>query len=109
MENDDPPDEPPRALLDLLTRLSPRRVVLGIPRHMDGSEGEMAREARAFGEALSEACDVPVSEWDERLSSAAAERALLESGAPRSKRREAGSTDVVAATLLLRSYLESRP
>lgn len=101
------PDDPPSELIDLIGRLSARRVVVGIPRHMDGSEGEMAREARAFADAVADACGVPVSAWDERLTSAAAERALLESGAPRGKRREKGSTDVVAATLLLRSYLEA--
>lgn len=107
--NDDPPEEPPRALLELIDGLAPARIVVGVPLHMDGSEGEMAREARAFGRALGEAAGVAVTEWDERLSSAAAERALLESGAPRGKRREKGGTDVVAATLMLRSYLGSRP
>lgn len=108
MEHRGAADEPPPRLLDLLERLSPARIVIGIPRHMDGSEGEMAREARAFGRALGKASGVPVAEWDERLSSAAAERALRESGAPRKKRRQKGSTDVLAATLVLRSYLESR-
>lgn len=107
VENDGDPDEPPQVLLDLLSELSPARVVVGVPRHMDGTEGEMAREARAFGRALSEAADVPVAEWDERLSSQAARRAMIESGAPESKRRRKGGTDVVAATLMLRSYLAS--
>lgn len=108
VENGDPPEEPPRALLDLLSETSPRRIVVGVPRHMDGTEGDMAREAIAFGEALEEATGIPVEGWDERLSSAAAERALLETGAPRGRRRAKGSTDVVAATLMLRSYLASR-
>lgn len=108
VENAGDADEPPEDLLGLVSRLSPARIVVGIPRHMDGSEGEMAREARAFGRALEEAAGVPVSEWDERLTSEAARREMIESGARERKRREKGSTDVVAATLMLRSYLASR-
>lgn len=102
------PDDPPAELVDLLGELAAARVVIGLPRHMDGSEGDMAREARAFGRALSDAAGVPVAEWDERLTSEAARREMIESGAPEAKRREKGSTDVVAATLMLRSYLASR-
>jgi putative Holliday junction resolvase len=108
VESGGDPDDPPSELVDLLGRLSAARVVVGIPRRMDGSEGDMAREARAFGRALSEAAGVPVSEWDERLTSEAARREIIESGAPEAKRREKGSTDVVAATLMLRSFLASR-
>lgn len=108
METGGEPDEPPAELLDLLSRLSPALVVLGVPRHMDGSEGEMAREARAFGRALEQAAGVTVAEWDERLTSEAARREMIESGATERKRREKGGTDVVAATLMLRSYLASR-
>lgn len=107
VENAGDADEPPGELLDLVSRLGAGRVVIGVPRHMDGSEGEMAREARAFGCALGEAAGVPVSEWDERLTSEAARREMVESGAPEGKRRRKGGTDVVAATLMLRSYLAS--
>ncbi len=102
------PDVLPDALLDLLERLAPATVVVGVPRHMDGSEGEMVEEVRAFADSLREATGLRVEEWDERLTTAAAERALVEGGAPRSKRRERGRIDAMAATMLLRSYLASR-
>jgi putative Holliday junction resolvase len=102
------PDALPDALLDLLERLEPATVVVGVPRHMDGSEGEMVVEVRAFADSLREATGLPVEEWDERLTTAAAERALVEGGAPRNKRRERGRIDAMAATMLLRSYLASR-
>lgn len=102
------PEEPPAELLSLLEELSPTLVVVGIPRHMDGSEGEMAKEARSFGRAVAEAARVTVVEWDERLTTAAAEQALVASGAPRRKRGEKGARDKMAAALLLKSFLASR-
>lgn len=100
--------EPPADLLALLEELGAERVVVGLPLHMDGSSGEMADEARAFAAALREATGLPVEEWDERLSSSAAERALIETGAPSRVRREKGRVDAMAAALTLRAYLRSR-
>lgn len=102
------PDDVPDALLDLLDRLDPGTVVVGLPRHMDGSEGEMVEEVRDFADSLRDVTGRTVEEWDERLTTAAAERALVESGVPRRKRRERGRLDAMAATMLLRSYLASR-
>lgn len=103
------PGEIPDELVELLSDLEAGRVVVGIPRHMDGSEGEMAREAREFGRALEERTGIPVTEWDERLSSEAARRALIDAGVSRRTRERKGSTDMMAATLLLRAYLGSLP
>lgn len=103
------PDDPPGALLDLLARLEPATVIVGVPRHMDGSEGEMVEEARAFARGLREATGLAVEEWDERLTTAAAERALAEGGASLGKRRDRRRVDALAAAMLLRSYLASRP
>lgn len=108
VEHSGDPEEPPAELLRLLEELAPALVVVGIPRHMDGSEGEMAKEARSFGRAVAEAAEVTVVEWDERLTTAAAEQALLDSGAPRRKRSEKGARDKMAAALLLKSFLASR-
>lgn len=107
VDNSGDPTEAPEELLRLLRELDPAEVVVGMPLHMDGSEGEMAREARAFIEALEEETGLAVREWDERLTSTAARRALRETGAPRGRREVKGSTDVMAATLLLRAYLEA--
>ncbi len=103
------PEEPPGELTALLAELSPARLVVGIPRHMDGSEGEMAEEARSFAEALADATGLPVETWDERLSSEAARRTLAEVELPRAKRREKGRVDAMAATLVLKAWLAARP
>lgn len=104
--NADPPTRPPRALLDLLASIEPAEIVVGIPLRMDGTEGEMAREARAFGREVAERTGIPVVEWDERLSTAAAERQLLETASRRRRREEKGLSDMIAASILLRGYLQ---
>lgn len=104
----DAPASVPSALLELIEQLRPSEIVVGIPLHMDGREGEMAGEARGFARGLAAATGLPVVEWDERLSSRSAERTLLDIGAPRSRRREKGRLDMVAAATLLRGYLRSR-
>jgi putative pre-16S rRNA nuclease len=81
------------------------RVVIGLPRRMDGSEGPEAVAARQLAGAVRRALRLPVSLHDERLTSAAAERALLAGGVSRARRREL--SDQVAAALILRSYLDS--
>jgi putative Holliday junction resolvase len=97
--------EPPSQLIALLREIGPAEVLLGIPLNMDGSEGEMALEARRFGAGLREHLDIPVIERDERLSSLEADRRLRESGLPRTKRRNKGRRDMMAATVLLEDYL----
>lgn len=108
VRHDADPDEPSEELLSLVEELEAARVVVGIPRHMDGSEGEMAEEARAFASALAGAAGVPVETWDERLSSSAARQALIDTGVPRQKRREKGRVDAMAATLVLKAWLAAR-
>jgi putative holliday junction resolvase len=82
------------------------RVVVGWPRNMDGSRGPAAQEAEVFAARLRAALDVPVDLWDERLSTAAAERMLIETGTRRDNRR--GARDRVAAALVLQAYLDAR-
>lgn len=81
------------------------RVVVGLPRRMDGSEGPEAAAARTLAAAIRAAATVPVSLYDERLTSAAAERALIDADVKRSRRRQL--SDQVAAALILRSFLDS--
>ena len=80
-------------------------VVVGLPLRLDGSEGEAARRARGFGDALAEAMQVELVFWDERLTTVAAERSLTEMGRRGSKRREV--VDQSAATILLQGYLDA--
>jgi len=77
--------------------------VLGFPHNFDGSEGPRAQATRAFARNLNRLSRLPVLLWDERLSTAAAERALLEADASRKRRGEL--IDKVAATIILQSAL----
>jgi putative Holliday junction resolvase len=92
------------ALHELIAERSIRRVVVGLPLHMDGRRGEAAVAAEEFANAIAEVAGLPVELLDERWTTREAERALRESRSGRKKRREA--VDSAAATLLLRTYLE---
>jgi putative Holliday junction resolvase len=78
--------------------------VLGLPRNMDGSEGPRCQSTRAFARNLGRLTDLPIGFWDERLSTVAAERALLE--ADTSRRRRAEVIDHVAASYILQGALD---
>ena len=97
-----------QADLDSLARLCRERgvdrIVVGLPRSLEGGLGPQAQLTLAFVERLAQATGLPVDTWDERLSTVAAERALRESGMRREKRRQ--HRDAVAAALLLQSYLD---
>lgn len=79
-------------------------IILGLPRNMDGSEGPRAQSTRAFARNLSRLTEIPISFWDERLSTVAAERALLE--ADTSRKRRAEVIDHVAAGYILQGALD---
>jgi len=81
-------------------------IVVGLPRRMDGSEGPEAKSARSLAAALRKGTRLPVALVDERLTTVAAERAMIEGGARRAKRK--ASVDQVAAALLLQSHLDSK-
>ncbi len=79
-------------------------LVIGLPLNMDGSEGPRAQATRAFARNLSAHIDLPVVLWDERLSTAAAERTLLEADASRKRRTEL--IDKMAAAFILQGVLD---
>lgn len=79
-------------------------IVLGLPRNMDGSEGPRCQSTRAFARNLARLSDVPIGFWDERLSTVAAERALLEADTSRKRRSEV--IDHVAAGYILQGALD---
>jgi len=81
-------------------------VVVGLPLNLDGTPGTYADDARRFGTALESACEVGVTYWDERLTTAEAERLLIGFDVSRRKRRKV--IDKLAATLILQSYLDAR-
>jgi putative Holliday junction resolvase len=82
------------------------RVVIGLPRLLDGTEGDAAKGARAFAAELGRRTMVPIELWDERFTTTIAERSLIESGLRRKRRRAV--IDSVAAAVLLQSWLDSR-
>lgn len=92
------------ALGELARERGAVRVVVGLPLHLDGRSGSGAEAARRFADALAEATGLPVELLDERWTSALAERALRD--APRRKRRRKETVDALAATFILRSFLE---
>lgn len=79
-------------------------LVLGLPRNMDGTEGARAQSTRAFARNLERLTPLPLGFWDERLSTVAAERALLEADTSRRKRAEV--IDQVAAAYILQGALD---
>lgn len=95
------------ALRQVVEAYGVERFVLGLPLNMDGSEGPRAEATRRFGDALAAATGLPVLYWDERLTTVAAQRALLEADVSRRKRREV--IDQVAASLILQGWLDAQP
>ena len=79
-------------------------LVIGLPVNLDGSQGPRAQATRAFARNLAKVTPLPILLWDERLTTAAAERSLLEADV--SRRRRAQVIDKVAATLILQSALD---
>ena len=108
--------------LPTLTRVGPRKdvkalarivrerevgeVVVGMPWRLDGTVGSQAEKVLAFVEALRRAVGVPVTLWDERLTSVAADELLAEAGVRRKHRK--GKIDRAAAVLILQGYLDTR-
>jgi putative holliday junction resolvase len=102
-----------RALPDLLAQLevvvkrkAVKTIILGLPVNMDGSKGEKAREAENFAEQLRQSLAIPVILWDERLTTAQAQKALLAGEVSRTQRKRLA--DKIAAALLLQAYLDSQ-
>ena len=91
-------------LLVLLTDRKAAGLILGLPLNMDGSEGPRVQSTKAFARNLEKLTDLPIGFWDERLSTVAAERALLEADTSRKRRREV--IDQVAACYILQGALD---
>ena len=92
---------------DLLKIISTKNccgVILGLPKNMNGSEGPRAQSTRAFARNFSAKTNLPITFWDERLSTVAAEKALLEADTTRKRRAEV--IDHVAAAYILQGFLD---
>ena len=102
------PAEPFTGFLERLRQLIREKeidlILIGLPRNMDGSYGPAAEKVQTFTGVLGGAITVPIKMWDERLTSAQANRVLIQGGARRAKRKE--KVDQTAAAILLQSYLD---
>ena len=92
------------ALARLVDEHGVEMIVVGLPRTMDGRVEAAAKDAQAFGAQVGERTGRPVAYWDERLTTVAAERYLIEQRKRRNKRRQ--EIDRMAATLMLQGYLD---
>ena len=91
-------------LLEIISTKNCCGVVIGLPKNMDGSEGPRAQSTRAFARNFSAKTQRPITFWDERLSTVAAEKALLEADTTRKRRAEV--IDHVAAAYILQGFLD---
>ena len=89
---------------ELLVAYEVEKIVLGLPRHMNGSEGERAEKSLALKETLERRTGLPVVMWDERLTTVSADKAMIEAGIRRENRKE--YADKIAAVLILQGYLD---
>jgi len=99
----------PRDTLDqlklLLGRYHISRIIIGLPKNMDGTLGPKSEEITRFAEMLRGQTDTPVILWDERLTTKMAEQSMLEGDLSRAKRKR--RIDMISAQLILQSYLDS--
>lgn len=91
-------------LLDLIEEIGAGGIVLGLPLNMDGSEGPRVQSTRTFARNLAAKTDLPIFFWDERLSTVAVTRTLLEADSSRKRRAEV--VDKMAASFILQGVLE---
>lgn len=91
---------------ELIVEYKVEEIVLGLPKNMNNTEGERVEKTAVFQEMLERRTGLPVIKWDERLSTVAAEKAMIEAGLRREERRE--HVDKVAAALILQGYLDYR-
>ena len=94
-----------QAILALVEEKQVERIVVGLPKRLDGSLGEQARKVQELASSLSEVSPVPVEYWDERLSTVAAQELLRQAGAKKASR---GRVDAAAASVILQGYLDAK-
>lgn len=93
------------AIAQKLASLQAGRIVLGLPRNMNGTEGPAVRKVRAFAQELSRHTDMDIAFFDERLTTAQAQRTLIAANVSRRKRKKV--VDKLAAQIILQNYLDA--
>lgn len=91
---------------ELIVEYDVSEIVLGLPKHMNGSEGVRAELTGEFKEKLERRTGLPVTLWDERLTTVAADKSMMETGVRRENRKN--YVDMIAAVFILQGYLDRR-
>ncbi|MBR1853199.1 MAG: Holliday junction resolvase RuvX [Lachnospiraceae bacterium] len=91
---------------ELIVEYEVDELVLGLPKHMNGTEGVRVELTMEFKDKLERRTGLPVVMWDERLTTVAADRTMIEAGIRREHRKE--YVDMLAATFILQGYLDKR-
>lgn len=99
-------EEDAKALKKVIAEYEVEKILVGLPLNMNGSEGPQAEKVRSFIQGVEKALEKPIEFWDERLSTVAAERSLLEADLSREKRKKV--IDKMAAVFILQGYLDSQ-
>ena len=99
-------DQDLEELKKLMDQYSPLEIVVGLPKNMDGTIGKQAEEVLVVTEIIEKSLSIAVITWDERLSTVAANRSLLEADLSRKKRKKV--INKMAAVFILQGYLDSR-
>ncbi len=89
---------------ELIVEYEVEEIVLGLPKNMNATEGVRVELTNEFKEKLERRTGLPVTMWDERLTTVAADKAMMEAGIRREKRKD--YVDMIAATLILQGYLD---
>ena len=95
-----------KAVNDLANQHEAGKIVVGLPKMMDGGIGIQAQKVMAFVESLKREIEIPIVLWDERLTTVSANRVLIEADMSRRKRKKV--VDKMAAALILQGYLDSQ-
>jgi putative Holliday junction resolvase len=99
------PDQSIDGILNACKETKAEKLVVGLPRNMDGSEGFQAKNVRAFIEKLVPRLSIPIETWDERLSTKSANDVLIAAGTRRERRKDV--VDKLAAQIMLQNYLDA--
>lgn len=95
-----------RRIEELISEYQVEEIVLGFPKNMNNTIGERAQKSLELKEMLERRCSLPVTMWDERLTTVEANRTLMESGVRRENRSK--YVDMIAAVFILQGYLDAK-
>ena len=93
-------------IIEITDKEKPEKIIIGLPRNMDGSYGYRCDECKALGAAIESECEIPIEYQDERLTTVMAHNALSDNNVRGKKRKE--TVDAVSAVMILQSYIDSK-